>query len=75
MNDLTKIGERIADLRKARGLTQEDLAGLTEMDRGYLSEIENGHKNLSVQSLPIRLARALGTEPGALMDSAVGGDR
>lgn len=72
MDDLAKIGAHIADLRRKRGLTQEDLAGLIEMDRSYLSEIENGRKNLSVLSL-IRIAGALGTKPGQLLDHALAG--
>jgi len=69
MAALENLGMRIADLRKRRGLTQEDLAGLAEMDRSYLSEIENGHKNLSVASL-IRIAAALNERPGKLLDEA-----
>lgn len=70
MTTLAKLGERIADLRNRRGLTQEDLAGLAEMDRSYISEIENGHKNLSVTSL-IRIAEVLNERPGKLLDSAL----
>jgi len=68
MNELVKLGTAIADLRKKRGLTQEDLAGLAEMDRSFISEIENGHKNLSVHSL-VRIARVLNERPGSLLDS------
>ena len=57
---LKKLGHSIAQLRKDRGLTQEDLAGLAEMDRSYLSEVENGHKNISFLAL-MRLAEALAT--------------
>lgn len=71
MSELAKLGKLIATLRKRRGLTQEDLAGLTEMDRSYISEIENGRKNLSVVSL-IRIAGALGERPGGLLDTAIG---
>ncbi len=46
-----QIGQRIAQIRKQKKLTQEDLAGLAEIDRSYLSEIENGHKNFSIRSL------------------------
>lgn len=53
-----KIGATIVKLRKHKKLTQEDLAGLAEIDRSYLSEIENGHKNISVQTLK-KIADAL----------------
>lgn len=69
MSELANLGRLIADLRKRRGLTQEDLAGLTDMDRSYLSEIENGRKNLSVVSL-IRIAKALDQRPGEMLDRA-----
>lgn len=46
-----QIGSKIALLRKQKGLTQEDLAGLAELDRSYLSEIENGKKNFSIRTL------------------------
>ena len=67
MSSLKKIGQRISHLRKQKGLTQEDLAGLTEMDRSYLSEIENGHKNLSVVVL-LKIAKALKVSPSSLID-------
>ncbi len=58
MTTLKNIGQRIAETRKNKGFTQEDLAGLTELDRSYISEIENGHTNLSVLSL-LKIASAL----------------
>jgi len=53
-----EIGQRIREIRKNNGLTQEDLAGLAEIDRSFLSEIENGHKNISVEILK-KIADAL----------------
>ena len=67
MITLNIIGQRIAQKRKEKGLSQEDLAGLCDMDRSYLSEIENGHKNLSVTVL-IKIATALGIRSGDLVD-------
>jgi transcriptional regulator with XRE-family HTH domain len=55
------IGANIRRLRKAKGLSQEDLAFQAESDRSYLSEIENGHKNLSVAMLD-QIAEALGAD-------------
>lgn len=62
-----QIGKKIAVLRKKQRLTQEDLAGAAEIDRSFLSEIENGHKNLSVDTLK-KIADALGIKPGKLID-------
>jgi transcriptional regulator with XRE-family HTH domain len=67
MITLTIIGQRIAQKRKEKGLSQEDLAGLCDMDRSYLSEIENGHKNFSVTVL-MKIAKALGIQSGDLVD-------
>jgi transcriptional regulator with XRE-family HTH domain len=62
-----QIGKKIAALRKKQGLTQEDLAGAAEIDRSFLSEIENGHKNLSVETLK-KIADALGVKASKLLD-------
>jgi transcriptional regulator with XRE-family HTH domain len=67
MTPLTLIGQRIAQKRKDKGLSQEDLAGLCDMDRSYLSEIENGHKNFSVMVL-MTIAQALGIRSGDFLD-------
>lgn len=61
-----KIGATIVKLRKQQSLTQEDLAGLAEIDRSYLSEIENGHKNISVQTLK-KIADALKVKLSVLL--------
>lgn len=62
-----QIGKRIATARKKQGMTQEDLAGAAEIDRSFLSEIENGHKNLSVETLK-KIADALSIKPSKLLD-------
>lgn len=62
-----KIGSKIVALRKKQKLTQEDLAGLAEIDRSFLSEIENGHKNLSVETLQ-KIAKALKVKSSQLLD-------
>lgn len=61
-----EIGQKIIKLRKQKNLTQEDLAGEAEVDRSYLSEIENGHKNVSVQTLK-KIADALGVKMSVLL--------
>lgn len=48
-------------------MTQEDLAGAADIDRSFLSEIENGHKNLSVETLK-KIADALGIKTSCLID-------
>ena len=45
---LTDLGKRIRDLRKSRGISQEDLALQAKMTRTYLAQIENGKVNPSI---------------------------
>lgn len=61
MKELKALGKKVAAARKARAMTQEDLAGAAEIDRSYISEVENGHKNISVLAL-IKIAKALRLE-------------
>jgi transcriptional regulator with XRE-family HTH domain len=55
------LGTAVAELRQARGLTQEQLARQLGIDRTYLARLENG---LSVQLLEraLLLLRRLGAE-------------
>lgn len=60
MSDISKnLGESLAYLRKARGLTQEQLAKISGIPRTTLSHIESGEGNPSLTTLS-KLALALG---------------
>lgn len=50
------MNNRLADLRKANGLTQEELADALEVSRQTISSIENGRYNPSI-ILAFRIAR------------------
>ncbi len=52
------IGERIAELRKAKKLSQQQFAYEAEIERSYLSHLEKGRKNISVDML-VRITTAL----------------
>jgi len=52
------IGERIAELRKAKDLSQQQFAYEAEIERSYLSHLEKGRKNISVDML-VRITTAL----------------
>ncbi|MFZ4414731.1 MAG: helix-turn-helix domain-containing protein [Bacteroidales bacterium] len=54
-----KVGNRIRELRKIKGLSQETLAGLAEIDRTYMTSVENGKRNISIVNIE-RIASALG---------------
>ena len=53
-----KIGQRIEDLRKEKGLTQENLAEKAELHRAYFWDIENG-RNISIKTI-YKIVKALG---------------
>ena len=54
-----RIGQRIADLRKAKGMTQQDLADLTGNQRNHISRIESGKYSVGFDTLQT-IAEALG---------------
>ena len=63
------LGQRIAEVRAARGLTLERLAAMTGFTKGYLSKIENSKVIPPIGTL-IRIARELGAEIADLLQSA-----
>jgi transcriptional regulator with XRE-family HTH domain len=54
------IGNRILELRKEKGLSQEALANIAEVDRTYMTGVETGKRNISVMIL-LKIIVALGT--------------
>jgi transcriptional regulator with XRE-family HTH domain len=69
MDDTKIIGSLAANVRQVRkavGLSQEELALAAEVDRTYVSQVERGKRNITVVVLA-RLARALKTTPAALV--------
>jgi transcriptional regulator with XRE-family HTH domain len=51
MDIRAKIGLRIKELRKAKGLSQEQLALKAEIDRTYMASVENGKRNVAVVNI------------------------
>ena len=45
------VGRRIAELRRAKGWTQEQFAAEAEVLIGYVRRVEGGYENLSLESL------------------------
>lgn len=60
------IGDKVKQLRKAKGLTQTDLAG-EHMTKSMLSQIENGRALPSMNTLQF-LAGRLGTDAGYFLE-------
>ena len=54
-----RIGAKVRKLRKAQGLSQEELAARAGIDRTYVSQIERAVKNVTIVSLD-KIARGLG---------------
>jgi len=52
------IGERIAQLRKAKNLSQQKFSYEAEIERSYLTHVEKGRKNISIETL-IKITDAL----------------
>ncbi len=72
MCGMDRIAAKIRSARKARGLTQRELADKVGIDQGFLSRVERGEKGLTTdglrrvcQALDIPVAEVLGDETPA----------
>ena len=54
-----RIGTDIAELRKQRGMTQQDLADRTGIQRNHISRIEQGRYSVGFDTLQM-IAEAMG---------------
>jgi len=62
---LVKLGQRIRDLRKEKGFSQESFAYEVGLDRTYMGGVERGERNIATLNL-IRIAKTLKVEVGDL---------
>lgn len=62
-----RFGDRLRQLRKAVGLSQEVFAARCGLDRTYISGIERGKRNVSLRNIEV-LAKALGVTISQLTD-------
>jgi transcriptional regulator with XRE-family HTH domain len=46
-----RFGKRIKELRQARGLSQEALAGLVKVDTNCISKVEKGEWDISIEMI------------------------
>jgi len=60
------VGANIRRLRKAKGLTQEQLAHEAEIAMRYIAGVERGEENPSLRYL-VKIAEALEAEPADLL--------
>ena len=65
---MTLIELRIKELRKAKGMTQLELAERADIDQGRISRMESGEgRTIGLDALG-RLCDALDCEPGDLLE-------
>jgi len=60
------LGRRIREIRRAQGVSQEELAHKSGLDRSYVGCVERGERNVSIDNITA-LARALGVPIAALV--------
>lgn len=61
------FGKKIVELRKKKGLTQEELAGLINVDRSYIGFLERGEKNATLDKIG-KISKALSVTPMELFN-------
>lgn len=64
---LKVLGLRIRDLRRAQGLSQEDLADKCGVHRTFMGTVERGESNLSFSNI-FKVASTLGISLSALFE-------
>jgi transcriptional regulator with XRE-family HTH domain len=62
------FGERVRELRKQKGLSQESLAFACELDRTYIGGVERGERNISLINI-YKIAEALGVSARELFNA------
>ena len=72
MHPATALPDNVARLRKARNLSQEELAEVAGVGVDTVGRVERGERHTVRPQTLARLARALGVEPAVLLGSAHG---
>lgn len=63
---LERFGQRVRELRKAQGYSQETFSAACALDRTYIGGIERGERNLDLRNIEA-IARTLGISLSELM--------
>ncbi|HEV2323756.1 MAG TPA: helix-turn-helix transcriptional regulator [Terracidiphilus sp.] len=61
-----RFGERIREIRRKKGVSQEDLALACDVDRAFLGGVERGERNISLLNI-YKIARGLKVPARELM--------
>jgi transcriptional regulator with XRE-family HTH domain len=60
------FGSNIRQIRKVKGISQEQLADLASLHRTYIGSVERGERNISLENI-VTLANALEVSPCELL--------
>lgn len=69
---MAATGDRIKEIREARGWTQDHLAEKAGISKGFLSDVENNKRNISSENL-LKIANVLGASVDYLLRGETGG--
>jgi transcriptional regulator with XRE-family HTH domain len=58
---LISFGEKVRELRKEKGLSQEELSFIADLHRTYIGMIERAEKNITLANIE-KIAKALGVD-------------
>ena len=64
---LETFGDRVRELRKEAGWSQEEFADEADLDRTYIGGIERGERNLALRNIH-KIAETFGVTISELMD-------
>jgi transcriptional regulator with XRE-family HTH domain len=67
------FGERVREIRKARKMTQTELAGRLDLDYRYVGAVERGEVNLTIETIE-KIAFGFNVEPYQLFLFFMGGE-
>lgn len=74
VNSAKDFGKTLAGVRRARGLTQQELAELTGMNRTYLTRLETKSDTVELQRLVLALRR-MGAEVTVTLPGGPGAEK
>jgi transcriptional regulator with XRE-family HTH domain len=58
---LISFGEKVRELRKEKGLSQEELSFIADLHRTYIGMIERAEKNITLANIE-KIEKALGVD-------------
>lgn len=65
-----QFGNRVRELRKARGYSQESFAHECDIHRTYMGDVERGERNIALDNI-VKISGALGIELSELFQEII----